>query len=164
MYKKILAPLDSSKLSELSLKDVKKVAMATNETEVVLLTVLEPVSYLAYASSGLREDETIKFENKSRVHAQKYIDKIADRLKKEGISARGEVVWGSPAEKILQYIKENRIDLVVMSTHGRSGIQRWALGSVADKVIRRSTIPVLIIPPQSLRDNGTGATKRRKVV
>ncbi len=76
-----------------------------------------------------------------------------DRLKKEGISTQGVVVWGRPADEILKYINENKTDLVIMSTHGRSGIPRWAFGSVADKVIRHSTAPVLIIPPHGFRDD-----------
>lgn len=161
MYRKILAPLDHSKLSEISLDHVKKVALANSKSEVILLTVLEPVSFLAYASSTVREDYVLKIERKSRDHAQKYVDKIADRFKKEGISTKGEVVWGLPADEILQYIEKNGIDLVIMGTHGRSGISRWVLGSVADKVIRGSTIPVLIIPPQGFKDY-TISTKKRK--
>ena len=86
MYKKILVPLDRSKLSEFSLEHVRKVAKFSNDPEVVLLIVLEPVSILTYASSRLHEDEIRKLENKNRTHAQKYIDKVADRLKKEGIN------------------------------------------------------------------------------
>jgi len=151
MYKKILVPLDRSKLSEFSLEHVRKVAKLSNEPEVVLLIVLEHVSILTYALSRLHEDEIRKLENKYQNHAQKYIDKVADRLKKEGINAQGEVVYGYPADQIIWYIKEKGVELVIMCTHGRSGIQRWALGSVADKIIRSSTVPVLIIRPQSLR-------------
>ncbi len=163
MFKNILVPLDSSKLSELSLEYINKVAAASGRTEVVLLIVMEPVSHLTYAYSGLPEDDKLKYENKSRDHAQKYIDKVADRLKKAGINARGEVVWGSPADEILRYIEENDIDLVIMSTHGRSGIQRWALGSVADKVIRGSTAPVLIISPHGLRTKPGGRKKGKNL-
>jgi nucleotide-binding universal stress UspA family protein len=161
VYKKILAPLDGSKLAELSLEHVKKVALAADEAEVVLLIATEPVSYLSYASA-LSEDEAFKMENKSRVNAQKYVDRIAARLKKEGINAQSKVVWGRPADEILQYIKEHKMDLVIMSTHGRSGIPRWAMGSVADKVIRSSPIPVLIIPPQGFRDEEPATRKKRK--
>jgi nucleotide-binding universal stress UspA family protein len=162
VYKKILAPLDSSKLSELSLEHVKKVALATDGPEVVFLIVLEPVSFLTYASTRLGEDEARNLEKKSRVHAQKYVNRIAARLKKEGINAQGEVVWGRPADEILQYIEKHKIDLVIMSTHGRSGIPRWAMGSVADKVIRSSPIPVLIIPPQGFRNEEPAPRKKRK--
>jgi nucleotide-binding universal stress UspA family protein len=155
VYKKILVPLDSSELSELSLEHVKKVAIAANKPEIILLIVLESISFLTYAPyTELREDAILSIEKQSQDHARDYLDKVAQRLKKERISARGVVVWGRPADEILKYIKENKIDLVIMSTHGRSGIPRWALGSVAEKVIRHSTVPVLIIPPQGFRDDG----------
>jgi nucleotide-binding universal stress UspA family protein len=153
MYRKILVPLDSSELSELSLEHVKKV-VADDKSEIILLIVLEPVSYLAYASStALREDTVRNIEKENQAHARGYVDKVAGGLKKEGLNARGVVVWGRPADEILKYIRENKVELVIMSTHGRSGIPRWAFGSVADKVIRYSTAPVLIIPPHGFRDS-----------
>jgi nucleotide-binding universal stress UspA family protein len=154
MYGRILAPLDGSELSELSLEHVKKVAMAGETPEVVLLMVLEGISYLTYVSNTRTSDSTIRnIEKENQDKAQEYMDKVADRLKNEGISAQGVVVWGRPADEILKYIKENKIDLVIMSTHGRSGIPRWAFGSVADKVIRYSTAPILIVPPNGFRDD-----------
>ncbi len=156
MYKQILVPLDGSELSELSLEHVKKLAIADNETEVILISVIEPISYLGYTSySALREDAVLNIERQSQARSQDYVDKIADGLKKEGIKTHGVVVWGRPADEILKYVKEKNIDLVVMSTHGRSGMSHWALGSVAEMVIRNSTAPVLIIPPHGSRHNET---------
>jgi nucleotide-binding universal stress UspA family protein len=153
VYKKILVPLDGSELSELSLAHVKKVAAASNMPEVVLLYVLEPISILVYASTTLREDTIHNIEKQSQVHTQEYLDKTADSLKKEGLNVRGLVIWGRPADEILKYTKENQIDLIIMSTHGRSGISQWAFGSVADKVMRHSTVPVLTIRPPNFGDN-----------
>ncbi len=147
--------MDGSELSELSIEHVKEVAIAANKPEVVLLIVLEPISYLTYASyTELRENAILNIEKQSQDHAQDYVNKVADRLKKEGISTQGLVMWGRPADDILKYVKDNKIDLVIMSTHGKSGITRWAFGSVAEKVIRHSTVPVLIIPPHGFRDDG----------
>lgn len=148
MYMNILVPLDSSELSEISLEHVKKIAAGETKPDVTLLIVLEHISYLAFASrANLSDDSILRIERESQVRAREYIDAVINKLKQGGISARGEVLWGQPAEEILRYAKEKQIDLVVMSAHGRSGIQRWAFGSVADKVIRYSPIPILIIPP-----------------
>ena len=153
MYKKILVPMDGSELSEISLEHVKKFATAGNIPEVILLNVLEPISNIVYASpAALREDVIHNLEKQGQVHAQEYVDKIAAGLKKDGFRAQGVAILGQPADEILQYSKEHRIDLIIMSTHGRSGISRWALGSVADKVMRHSTVPVLIIRPHALKD------------
>ena len=74
------------------------------------------------------------------------------------MKAEGEVVVGHPAEEILRYADEKEVDLILMATHGRSGIKRWALGSVADKVLRSSTIPVWLVragaPEQRTDDEG----------
>ncbi len=151
MYSRILAPLDGSELSEKSLEHVKELAARSSSLEVVLFMVLERVSYLMYASNAsFNQDSIIESEKRIQVHAQEYVDKLVNRLKKEGIYAQTVVVWGRPADEICNCAEKNNIDLIVMSTRGQSGVSRWAFGSVADKVIRSSTIPILIIPPHGI--------------
>jgi len=77
--------------------------------------------------------------------AKLYIEKMAVDLQKEGLEAKGISTVGRAADTILSYIDQNGVDLVVMSTHGRSGINRFFMGSVADKVVRHSKAPVLLI-------------------
>jgi nucleotide-binding universal stress UspA family protein len=60
-------------------------------------------------------------------------------------------VKGSAAEEILKYSQDNDVDLIIMSTHGRSGVSRWAMGSVADRVVRTSVAPVLLTTPKECR-------------
>ncbi len=82
MYNRILAPLDSSELSELSLEHVRKVALAGDKTEVVLLIVLEHISYLAYTSRAtLRDESILNIEKESQSHARDYIDRVVDGFK-----------------------------------------------------------------------------------
>jgi nucleotide-binding universal stress UspA family protein len=66
----------------------------------------------------------------------------------QGIQARGNVVVGDPAEEILKYVAENEIDMVLMSTHGSSGIEAWDLGSVANKVIHALKVPIWLVPSE----------------
>jgi nucleotide-binding universal stress UspA family protein len=151
MYNKILVPLDGSQLTECSLEHTKSIASGCQVTEVILLRVVEPIESgdaATYAQIGYSPTE---MENRRIEDAQKYVDTLAQRLNQEGINARGEAIVGRAAEAILDYSRKKGVDLIIMSTHGRSGISRWALGSVADRVSRHSTAPVLLVSPEGCR-------------
>jgi len=145
MYKKILAPLDGSGFSECSLEHVRTVAIGCQVPEVVLLMVVEPIKTIAYAETS--GDWVAEKEKHNQAEAEKYLSELAENLEGEGVVVQAAVVHGNPAEEILDYAKNNQVGLIVMSTHGRSGISRWAFGSVTDRVLRHSAVPVLITPP-----------------
>ncbi|MBT9149388.1 MAG: Universal stress protein F [Dehalococcoidia bacterium] len=147
MYKKMLAPLDGSELSERSLKHVKAIATGCSVPEVILLRVAEPIRQ----SYEMGEDWRHDIENRDEAAAREYLSQVATDLKQEGISAETIVVRGQAAEEILDYVKNNQVDLVIMSTHGRSGISRWFLGSVTDRVVRHCVAPVLVASPTACR-------------
>jgi nucleotide-binding universal stress UspA family protein len=150
MYKKILVPLDGSKLAECALPHVEELAGVYDTQEVILVSVTEQVKASTYAPeagelSGLAgPDVTVTF-GKKETEAQRYLEGIADKLDVKGIKARTEVLFWPPAEAIASCAEKNSADIIVMSTHGRSGPSRWAFGSVADKVLRSSCVPVLLI-------------------
>jgi nucleotide-binding universal stress UspA family protein len=151
MYTKILVPLDGSELSECTLEHVKKVASVGSSSEVILLRVVEPISTndaAAWSQSGYTITDV---QNKNKTSAQEYLSQAATQLINQGISARTEVIEGRATESILDYAENNKVELIVMSTHGRSGISRWTFGSVADRVVRHSPIPVLVISPPGCR-------------
>ena len=145
MYKKILAPLDGSGFSECSLEHVKAVATGCQVPEVVLLMVVEPIKTIAYAETS--GDWVAEKEKQNQTEAENYLSKLVENLRGEGVAVQTAVVHGNPAEEILDYAKNNQVGLIVMSTHGRSGISRWAFGSVTDRVLRHSAVPVLITQP-----------------
>ena len=147
MYKKILAPLDGSEFSECTLEHLEAVATGCRVPEVVLLMVVEPVPVYYADVYSLGGDYSRDIEKKALDQAKGYLAKVAGNLKKKGIAAQTVVAQGRSADEILDYANKNKVDLIVISTHGRSGVSRWVLGSVADKVIRRSTVPVLIVSP-----------------
>lgn len=147
MYKKMLAPLDGSELAECTLTHTRAIAKGCQVPEVVLLRVVEPLRQVYELGEEWRRNA----EAKAQAEAKDYLSKVADSLKKEGIAAEAAVVSGRSADEILDYTKKNQVDLIVMSTHGMSGISRWVLGSVADRVIRHSTVPVLVISPLGCR-------------
>jgi nucleotide-binding universal stress UspA family protein len=156
MYKKLLAPLDGSELAECALEHVKAIATGCNVAEVVLLRVVEPISSfdigeLAASNAKLATQVEQNVELVHKNEAMQYINKKADKLKKEGVNSTGTIIFGKASEEILKYAENNQVDLIIMSTHGRSGISRWAFGSVADRISHYSTIPVLIISPHGCR-------------
>lgn len=151
MYKKMLVPLDGSEFSECGLEHAKIVALACSCPEVVFLRVIEPDSQITDIGGISSESWYRDAQAKREEEAKEYITKIADKMKKEGLKAKGVVVKGRAADELLEYAKNNNVDIIIMSTHGRSGVSRWAVGSVADKIVRHSSIPVLLASPSACR-------------
>lgn len=154
MYKKILAPLDGSKLAECTLDHVQAVASGCNVPEVVLLSV---VDVMPVAATGTSDTEAVDADwlNRTKEQGQDwakgYLSKTAAKLKKGGLAVDTAVVTGKPAEAILDYALKNNVDLIVMSTHGRSGVARWFMGSVADRIVNAAPVPVLLVAPPGCR-------------
>jgi nucleotide-binding universal stress UspA family protein len=142
---KLLLPLDGSKQSELAVPHVEELA-AQLKAEVVLLHVVAP-TYFAYSIPGETIEMPFTAEDMERFRAKSehYLESVAEALRKRGIATSTEVAIGTAADEIIRLSDEMPVDLVVMSTHGRSGISRWAFGSVADKVIHAANAPVLLI-------------------
>ncbi len=111
---------------------------------MVLLQVLEPLTNWSHGetTAPIPEDG-----GKRKALALAYLDDVGKPLKERGITTSSVVVMGSPADQIIDYAKVNAIDLIAMSTHGRSGIGRWVFGSVTDKVLHAGDTAVLIVRP-----------------
>jgi nucleotide-binding universal stress UspA family protein len=156
MYNKILVPLDGSEFSECSLQHVKAIAMGCQVPEVVLLRVVEPLSSKELSAlAEIRRPPIEEIEAEKKSEATDYISRTVQQFNTEGVLAKGEVITGRAGETILDYTEKNKVDLIIMSTHGKSGITRWAFGSVADRVVRHSTVPVLTVAPAGCRINQT---------
>jgi nucleotide-binding universal stress UspA family protein len=162
MYKKILVPLDGSKLAECALPHVEELAKGCGTEEVILVSVTERVKgYRAIEGSGqpvassergwMESSQSLgqrlipEASGKKEKQAQRYLDRIAKAMEAKGIKVGTEVLLWKPAEAIIGYAKQSKCDLIVMASHGHSGLTRWAFGSVADKVLRASGVPVLIV-------------------
>jgi nucleotide-binding universal stress UspA family protein len=100
-------------------------------------------------------DDAEKAHAKVLNTASGYMKKVSKDLQKSGLNVKTEIIEASgnqhPAEIILDYAEKNHVDLIILTTHGRSGISRWAFGSQADKVVTRSKVPVLTITPSGCR-------------
>jgi len=148
MYQKILVPLDGSKLAECALPYVEELAKGCGTEEVILVSVTERVQgYRVFDDSTQMRGQRLIREavGKKQEQAQRYLNRIAKAMKAKGLSVDTEVLLGDPAEEIVSYAKHPGCDIIVISSHGRSGISRWAFGSVADKIFRASTIPILMV-------------------
>lgn len=144
MYKKILVPLDGSRLSEQALPHAKMIAMGCHVPEVILLRVLKPIdntTVIAY----LGEESIKKMNIQELESSEDYMKNLADELLKDGIATQTVITKGHPAHEILEFIDNHQIDLVIMSTHGLSGPSRWILGSVTDRIVKHSKVPVLAV-------------------
>jgi nucleotide-binding universal stress UspA family protein len=149
MYKKMLVPLDTSGFAECVLDHVREIATTRGIPEVILLSVVEPVSSQTVAYMG---SEGVKAaEKRMMAGAQQYLEKVRDSLGLERSRVAPVVVTGPAADKILEYIDESGVDLVILSSHGRSGVSRWLIGSTADKILRRSPVPVFLVPAVACR-------------
>ena len=150
MYRKILVPLDGSELSESVLPHVQNLAKS-NESEVILFRVCEPPVVLADYPPDLHTawEEHIREEND---HIQQqclvYLDEIKQKLEKTGLQVTSASGVGKAPEQIVDYAIQNGVDLIIMASHGRSGVSRWAYGSTADRVLKSSPIPVLLVKPK----------------
>jgi nucleotide-binding universal stress UspA family protein len=145
MYKKILVPLDGSDLAECVLPHVESITRGCGVQEVVFLGVAEPFhppsGYSAYFSQ-----ETIKrIDTDNKAAAESYLNQLVKRTRYGGVSVKPEVITGIPAESIADYADKNGVDLIIIATHGRSGVSRWVWGSVADRVLRSASVPVLMV-------------------
>ncbi len=141
MYKKMLVPLDGSELAEVVFPCAKELA-GRLDIEVILLYVGSPVL------SGFAPMNRAYIERAAEIikhQAQEVQEKTGIKPRSKPIKTRGEMAEGYAAEEILRFADENEVDLLLMATHGRSGLKRWVLGNVADKVLRASKVPVLLV-------------------
>lgn len=136
--RRILVPLDGSELAEMALPYAEELAKRLNG-EVLLMRA-------ALARVGPGGDPVIA-QVRAVTEAETYLAEVEAQLTARGIKAQSVVPYGSPAQEIVDEARIRNTDLIVMSTHGRSGLGRLVSGSVADEVLRKSGVPVLLIKP-----------------
>ena len=141
---KALVPLDSSKEGEMVLSYITELASRL-KTVVVLLHVLSP-TYHAYTPEGVAKVPYTEGEMEQlKTSALKYLTEVATGLEGKGITVNTEVRVGKAADEIIKLADEICADIVAMTTHGRSGVSRWAFGSVADKILYAGNTPLLLV-------------------
>ena len=143
MYKTILVPLDGSKCAESILPHVESLAKAF-ESELILLRVVDhaPDSVTTTAAQIQKENFESDQEN-----AESYLDKMVDELSKKRLNVRPLILYGAAVKSIIEAAREEKVDLITMGSHGRSGISQAFYGSVAAGVLNRIDRPLLLIRP-----------------
>ena len=141
MYKRILVALDGSELAKKALDHAEKLA-ETFDSEIILFQVVPLMP--TYGAPELMTPFSVN-DKKQKEAAERYLANLSEELKKRGFKVTEKVKMGQVAVEIIDFAKESGVDLIVMCTHGHSGITLWVLGSVAHKVLTRAETPILVI-------------------
>jgi nucleotide-binding universal stress UspA family protein len=146
MYEKIMVPLDGSELAECVLPHVEGLIKGCHVSNVVFVRVVEPITApVGIGNVYIGREESRERESTRKSAVKDYLNQIVDRLKHEGTELHSEVLVGRVADSLADYTEKNDIDLILIATHGRSGVTRWVRGSIADKILRSSNAPVLMV-------------------
>jgi len=139
MFKKILVPLDGSQLAEKILPHVEDIAKGLN-AQIILMTASH------FPGAGMVSEDTLKqLRTDEKASSEKYLDQIANNLKKKGLEIKWLYKEGLAPTQIIATAKEQDIDLIAMASHG-GGEVAWNLGSVSEKVMKFTPVPVLLMP------------------
>jgi nucleotide-binding universal stress UspA family protein len=144
MYKRILVPLDGSELAERSLPYVKRIARRLN-SEVILMIACQPIGY-------------------PELPLKAYLQKKLKELHSAGIRISHKLARGDAATKILDFAEKNDVNLIIMSTHGGSGVGHWPLGSCTSKVLQKTHVPTLLIRSSKAKATSIDAELKRVLV
>jgi|WetSurMetagenome_2_1015567.scaffolds.fasta_scaffold297397_2 nucleotide-binding universal stress UspA family protein len=184
MYKKVIVPLDGSKLAEVALPHLEEIAKKFNIPDILLVSVTEeikgdiprglvvedastrefhmapvPTENFPLGSTHMGQTGMIFSVNSSHLTpmptrmgkmaktASNYLIKVAKDLESKGLNSTIVILTGNPAEEIVRFAKDQNADLIIMGSRGKSGFNRWDMGNIADKVLRATEIPVVLVKP-----------------
>lgn len=152
MFKHILVPIDGSERSERAIPYA--IEIAPQDAKITLLYIAEiPITpFLVSPSPPVLPQET-EFYEVHRIRtierAEKYLKETVASLPTHQATIETKLITGNdPAEHILAFTEEQAVDVIVMATRGHSGLTRWIMGSVTQKVLQAVTCPVLVVPAQ----------------
>lgn len=143
----IVVPLDGSKLAESVLPYVENLALRLHAEVFFIQTIEPPQEVTAQFNPGAVAVVPEGVAERMQKEAEDYLSGLATIWQSKDIYAKWEVLQGAPAASIVTFAKSHKAYMIAMSTHGRSGVGRLLLGSVADQVVRDSRIPVLVYRP-----------------
>jgi nucleotide-binding universal stress UspA family protein len=150
MYQKVLVPLDGSDLAECTLSHLKSLIKDGSIGEITLLNVVK--IDIPWAELENRQFDLNALREPLFAASRKYLADVESRLSSQGIKVKKESIEANrPADTITDYAKKNGMDLIVVATHGYTGLKKLMLGSVASGVLNQSSVPVLLIRPDACR-------------
>jgi nucleotide-binding universal stress UspA family protein len=143
MFRRILHPSDFSNASRAAFRKAVDMAKASR-AELLLAHVISPIVPMAgegYVSPAMYDQVAAS----TRAWAQKHLDSLLAQAKKSHARVKGFILDGAPSDEIVRFARSRKVELIVMGTHGRKGIAKFFVGSVADRVVARATCPVLTV-------------------
>lgn len=144
MFKHLLVPLDGSPIAESALSTAQEIATRF-DGQITLFHVIDSTHILP-SIELLHSEAVVSLREQADQMIRDYLRKIKINLSQEGHDVKVEIISGkSVAEAILEAVNKLEMDAIVMCTHGRGGLQRWVYGSVADKILKHATIPVVLV-------------------
>ncbi len=145
MYQKVLVPLDGSELADCVLPHLKTLAQGSQVKKVIFVRVVEPF-HQPPGESVLDEALVKKIEAEHKGAVEEYLQKLLGRVRLDpGIQVQTQVLYGRVADSLADFANKSKVDLILIATHGRSGMSRWVWGSVADRILRSSCVPILMV-------------------
>jgi len=147
MLNHLLVPLDGSILAEKALPKALQIAAPGGRITLVLVVDIPPLPISGYdlmsPSSPWTSESTV---NEIVERSRSYLEGVADTIRTQALQASVLVEYGDPATVLVTVARERKIDAIIMSTHGRSGLRRWLFGSVTRRVLESAPCPVYVIP------------------
>lgn len=144
MYRRIVVPLDGSALAESVLPHVQTLAGTTDSAHILLIRVVEPTQTVI-DDFALMPMKISDVDRENQVEAEKYLAHIVTTTSFPHAEVETKTVVGPAAKTIAELAKQFEADLIVIATHGRSGIRRLVWGSTAEHILRAATMPVLMV-------------------
>ena len=141
MFKRVVVPLDGSECADKAFGVAVDLAKL-HGSQIAACSIVDPVLVVGSTPPSPAMDVVL---TDMQNEAHRRIDDAVERAREAGVAARGEVITGVAFERILDFAKRNAADVIVMGTHGREGLPRFFMGSVAEMVLRKSSCPVLIV-------------------
>jgi nucleotide-binding universal stress UspA family protein len=142
VFERVLIPLDGSPAAAEALSQMQPL-LSEAKSELLLLRVVDEPTIVVTEYPGLVAQ--LSDSALAESDAQAYVDELATELRSTGLAIRTRVLSGNAAESILEVARKEKATAIAMATHGRSGVMRWAMGSVAEKVLRTSELPLCLV-------------------
>jgi nucleotide-binding universal stress UspA family protein len=155
IYSHIVVLLDGSELAECVLPHLETF-LNSPQTKVDLVRAVPPLEMHFKAALPLDKREEQEINDFALKEAQDYLEKVKSRMPFRGAIVTSQILRGNPANVIADYLKSSGADLLLMATHGHSGVSRWIWGSTAEKLLRSTSLPIFLVRPADCRMDQEG--------